>query len=170
MRAGPVRASESRRLRVLGAALFLVVFASGSAQATPSITIDEFTWNESTGVASITGNFHLDSYTGEQWRLVHLEIQVGSYVYATSLAPYPTYSSAPFTYDFEDVEISPAPLTVGNSYNVGIKMQRYFSWLPGWDSGTIFRQMTVVTAVPEPGTALLLAMGLLGLGIKRQRA
>lgn len=149
----------------------LLLLAASSANASPILTVDEFTWNDSTGAASVTGNFYLDTYTGEKWRLVELEIQVGVYTYATSLAPYTEYTSAPFTYDFEDVEITPAvSLTVGNSYNVGIKMQRYFSWMPGgWGGGTIFRQMTVVTAVPEPGTALLVAIGLLGLGISRRR-
>ena len=82
--------------------------------------------------------------------------------------PNPEYTSAPFTYDFEDVAITPASLTVGNAYEVGIIMQRYFSWLPGWGSGTIFRTTTVVTAVPEPSTALLLGLGLVALGVRRQ--
>ena len=155
------------RARYALGALSLILFISASAQAAPILNIDEFTWDSSTGVASISGSFDVDSYTGEKWRLTHLEIQVGSTVYATSLAPYPEFASVPFAYSFDDVAITPAALTVGNAYQVGIRMQRYFSWMPGWDSGTVFRSSTVVTAIPEPTTALLVGFGLAALAMRR---
>lgn len=158
-----IRAKVHHVLGTLG----LVLFVAASAQAAPILNIDEFTWDSSTGVASVSGSFDLDSYTGDKWRLTHLEIQVGSTVYATSLAPYPEFTSVPFSYSFDDVAITPAALTVGNAYQVGIRMQRYFNFMSGWDSGTVFRSSTVVTAVPEPTTALLVGFGLAALALRR---
>ncbi|MDG2051453.1 MAG: PEP-CTERM sorting domain-containing protein [Myxococcota bacterium] len=151
---------------VLGA-LGLTLFVSTSAEAAPILNIDEFTWDSATGVASVSGSFDLDSYTGDRWRLTYLEIQVGVIVYSTSLAPYPEFTSTPFAYAFDDVAITPAALTVGNAYQVGITMQRYFDFMSGWDSGTTFRNSTVVTAVPEPNTALLVGFGLAALALRR---
>ncbi len=155
------------RLRHALGILALSVVVSASAQASPILNIDEFTWDSATGVASISGTFDVDSYTGEKWRLTFVEIQVGSTVYSTSLAPYTEYTSVPFSYSFEDIAITPAALTVGNAYHVGIKMQRYFTFMSGWDSGTVFRSSTVVTAVPEPTTALLVGFGLAALAMRR---
>ena len=98
-----------------------------------------------------------------------VEIQVGSTLYSTSLAPYTEYTSVPFSYSFDDIAITTAALTIGNAYEVGIKMQRYFTFMSGWDAGTVFRSNTVVTAVPEPTTALLVGLGLAALAIRRNQ-
>ena len=70
------------RRAALGLALLLLIPLS--AQASPMLNIDEFTWDGSTGVASLSGSFDMDSYTGEKWRLTRLEIMVGSTVYSSS--------------------------------------------------------------------------------------
>ena len=163
------RGIRARARYTLGA-LSLIFLMAGSAQAAPILNIDEFTWDSATGEASVSGSFDVDSYTGEEWRLTHLEIQVGSTIYSTSLAPYPQFATVPFSYSFDNVAITPAALTVGNAYQVGIKMQRYFTFMSGWDSGTVFRSNTVVTAVPEPTTALLLGFGLAALALRRSHA
>lgn len=168
-----MRSSRQNRIgkqlrRTLGL-LGLSLFVAASAQASPILSINEFTWDSTTGVANISGTFDVDSYTGEKWRLTFVEIQVGSTIYSTSLAPYTEYTSVPFSYSFEDIAITPAALTIGNAYEVGIKMQRYFTFMSGWDSGTVFRSSTVVTAVPEPTTALLVGFGLAGLAMRRSR-
>ena len=169
----PGRRTTSIRntLRQLVLAVVILAWAPWAAQAATILTIDEFTWDSSTGTANLSGGFYMDSYTGEQWRLTHVEIMVGSTVYATSLAPYTVYNSLPLTHSFEDVSIAPVPLTVGSSYQVGIRMQRYFSWMSGgWESaGTIFNSTAVVTAVPEPTTAVLMGLGLAALAARRPR-
>ena len=167
-----MRSSRQNRIgkrlqRVIGL-LGLSFFVSVSAQASPILTIDEFTWDASNSVASLSGSFDVDSYTGDKWRLTHVEILVGSTVYAAPLSPLPEYTAVPFSYSFTDVNISSAALTIGSSYEVGIKMQRYFNFMSGWDGGTIFRTNTVVTAVPEPTTALLVGFGLAALAMRRR--
>ena len=159
------RGIRTRARYTLGA-LSLIFLMTASAQAAPILNIDEFTWDSATGEASVSGSFEVDWYTGEEWRLTELEIQVGSTIYSTSLAPYPQFAAVPFSYSFDNVAITPAALTVGNAYQVGIKMQRYFTFIPGWDSGSVFRSSTVVTAVPEPTTALLLGFGLAALALR----
>ena len=150
-----------------------VALAHSAAQASTLLIIDEFQWDEANGVASVSGHFTVNSYTGEQWRLTAIEITVSGTVYSTSLFPYPEFSSLPFTHAFDEVEISPSiPLVAGADYLVGIKKQRYFSWMPGngWDSGTVFRQSVTAEAVPEPSTAFLLGCGLIGLVAHRRLA
>ena len=151
----------------------LVVFSHSAVQASTILIIDEFQWDEANGVASVSGQFSVNSYTGEKWRLTEMEITVSGTVYSTSLFPYPEFLSLPFTHEFEGVEISPSiPLVPGADYLVGIKKQRYFSWMPGngWGAGTVFRQSATVEAIPEPSTAFLLGCGLIGLVAHRRLA
>ena len=150
-----------------------VAFSHSAAQASTLLIIDEFQWDEANGVASVSGHFSVNSYTGEKWRLTEMEITVSGTVYSTSLLPYPEFLSLPFTHEFEGVEISPSiPLVAGADYLVGIKKQRYFSWMPGngWGAGTVFRQSATVEAIPEPSTAFLLGCGLIGLVAHRRLA
>ncbi|MCH2185799.1 PEP-CTERM sorting domain-containing protein [Myxococcota bacterium] len=150
--------------------IFAVGLESSVAHAGAILTIDELTWDASSGQASVSGDFSLTSYTGSQWRLVGLEIQVNSQVATTSLAPYPTYSSYPFTYEFEDIILYPSsPLVVGSSQGVGIRMQRYFDFLGAFETGhTVFRGAGIVEAIPEPSTALMLSLGLLCMAAVRR--
>ena len=117
-----------KRLRRTLGLLGLSLFVAASAQASPILSINEFTWDSATGVANISGTFDVDSYTGEKWRLTFVEIQVGSTIYSTSLAPYPEYTSLPFSYSFEDIAITPAALTIGTgaaSARGGQRLQVY---------------------------------------------
>ena len=149
---------------------FILSLESGVAHAAAILTVDELTWDASSGQASVSGDFTLTSYTGTQWRLVGLEIQIGSQVSTTPLFPHPTYSAYPFTYEFEEVVLYPSsPLIIGSSQEVGIKMQRYFDFLGGFETGvSIFRGSGTVEAVPEPSTVLMLSLGLLCLGLRRR--
>ena len=166
-----VRKSRGGALRMFFVCVFSILgLESAVAQAAAILTVDELTWDASSGEASVSGNFTLTSYTGTQWRLVGLEIQVGSQVSTTSLSPYPTYSAYPFTYEFEDVVLYPSsPLSIGSTQEVGIKMQRYFDFLGGFETGgSIFRGSSTVEAVPEPTTVLMLSLGLICLGLRRR--